>query len=219
MDRSKTVLVLSSCTNRKIIDAKTSKASAERLYAGEQHRRVMRGVGMFRAAACGYEIDLRILSAGFGLVAGSRRLPFYDCSFAGLGGEAIDERSAEVGIPGALARVLARTHALTILLLGEDYMRAAAIGPTTRFGGPAIAFGGAALSRRSASLSLRVVPATKSEARRFSCGFVGLKGEMGGRLLALLSGEPALIPDLPDSDVELLAMLDRVSIRSHEVAA
>jgi hypothetical protein len=219
MDKSRTILVLSSCTSRKVIGARSSKASAERLYVGEQHRRLMRGVGAFRAADCGYEIDLRILSAGFGLVAGSRRLPLYDLSFAGLGGGAIEERSAELGIPGALKRILARSHALTILLLGEDYMRAAAIGPTTRFGGPAIAFGGAALARRSVSLPLRVVPATKSEARRFSCGLVGLKGELGGRLLALLSGEPSLISSLPDSDAELLGMLDRVSTQPLEVTA
>jgi hypothetical protein len=219
MDRSRTILVLSSCTGRKVIDARSSTARAERLYVGEQHRRLMLGVNAFRAADCGYEIDLRILSAGFGMVAGSRRLPLYDRSFAGLEGEAIDERSAEVGIPGAVARILSRDYALAILLLGEDYMRAAAIGPTTRFGGPAIAFGGAALSRRSASLPLRVVPATKSEARRFSCGLVGLKGEMGGRLLALLSGEPSLITELPDSDIDMLGMLDRVSIRSLEIAA
>jgi hypothetical protein len=217
MDRSRTILVLSSCTGRKVIDANTSTASAERLYVGEQHRRLMRGVNAFRAADCSYEIDLRILSAGFGMVTGSRLLPLYDRSFAGLAGEAIDERSAEVGIPRALARVLSRNHALAILLLGEDYMRAAAIGSTTRFGGPTIAFGGAALTRRAASLPLRVVPATKSEARRFSCGLIGLKGELGGRLLALLSGEPSLISSLPDSDADLLGMLDRVSTKTHEV--
>lgn len=214
------ILVVTSCTGLKAAGAGDPPLPAERLYTGEQHRRLMRGANAFRAAANGLQLDLRILSAGHGLVRGERRLRSYDTSFAGLRKGEMERRSEELGIPADLGRLLARPYRLIVLLLGEDYMRAAALGPGTRLGGPAIAFGGAGLARRLQGLpGLKVVPAGKREARRFSCGLVGLKGELGGRLLHLLAGRPELIPRLADPAVDVLPLLETDSQRSLPVAA
>jgi hypothetical protein len=210
MDRSRTILVLTSCTSRKDLAASSGRLAAERLYIGEQHRRLMCGVRAVRNVPSGFDIDLRILSAGHGIVSGSRRLGIYDASFSGLGGPAIDAIAEQLRVRASLQRLLRREHLLTLLLLGEDYMRAAGIDSATVLGGPTIAFGGRWLMRRRDELPLRVVPAGREEARRFSCGVIGLKGELAGRLLGLIAREPELVDRLADPDTDILAMLESV---------
>jgi hypothetical protein len=182
--------------------------AAEDLYVGEQHRRLMGGVRDLRAAQPGIDVDLRIVSARHGVVRGSRRLRSYDASFSGLGGPQIDRAAEGLRIRGSLRTHLREERSLILLLLGEDYMRAAGIGPTTKLGGPTIAFGGRWLVRRGGDLPLRVVPAGRKEAQRFSCGVVGLKGELAARLLRLMAHEPDLLDDLLDLDLDLLDLLD-----------
>jgi hypothetical protein len=208
MDRSRTILVLTSCTARKDLAASSRRLAAERLYIGEQHQRLMRGVRAVRDVSSGFDIDLRILSAGHGIVPGSRRLGIYDASFSGLGGPAIDAIAEQLGVRASLQQLLRREHLLTLLLLGEDYMRAAGIDSATVLGGPTIAFGGRWLMCRRDELPLRVVPAGREEARRFSCGVIGLKGELAGRLLGLIAREPELVDRLSDPDTDVLAMLE-----------
>jgi hypothetical protein len=219
MGSQKTVLILTSCTSRKLLGARGTTALAERLYAGEQHRRLMEGVEFFRIAQCAFEIDLRILSAGFGLIRGSRRLPLYDLSFSGMGAADIEARAQELKIPHSLGRLLSEEHALTLLLLGDDYMRAASIDALRRVGGPVIAFGGEKLSQRADGLPLRVIPARKAEARRFSCGLVGLKGELAKRLLTLLASDVSLMGRLNDPDVDVLGLLEEASEQGVEALA
>lgn len=211
MNSPRTVLVITSCTGRKDPAALSGGLAAEDLYVGEQHRRLMQAVRELRAAGAGIDIDLRILSARHGVVRGSRRLRAYDTSFSGLGGPDIDRAAEALRVRGSLRNLLGGEHSLILLLLGEDYMRAAGIGPTTRIGSPTIAFGGRWLVRKGADLPLRVIPAGRREARRFSCGVVGLKGELAARLLRLIAREPDLLNDLLDPNVDVLDLLDVVS--------
>jgi hypothetical protein len=219
MTDAERVLVITSCTSLKAIGPGDAPVPAERLYIGEQHRRLMRGVEAFRAAGSEREIDLRIVSAGHGVVAGEDLLPSYDDSFAGLGGKAIDERAARLGIPIALEELLGRTYALALLLLGDDYMRAAALGPDTALAGPTLVFCGSVLrARLQGAPPLRAVPAGKRETHRFGCGLVGLKGEIAGRLLSLLGQRPELIGELLDPDLDVLELLS-TSPHSSQLAA
>lgn len=210
MGSSRTVLVLTSCTGRKDPAALSGGLAAEDLYVGEQQRRLMRGVRALRGACPNIDVDLRILSARHGVVRGSRRLRAYDASFSGLGGPEIDRAAKHLRIRGSLGPLLRREHDLILLLLGEDYMRAAGIGPATKLGGPTIAFGGRWLSRREDGLALRVVSAGRNEARRYSCGVVGLKGEMAARLLESIAFGADILDRLLDPDLDLLDLLDRV---------
>jgi hypothetical protein len=217
---ARSILLISSCTSLKAVGAGAEGVPAERLYAGEQHRRLMRGVSAFRAASTGYDLDLRILSAGYGLVRGSQHLQPYDASFSDLPRAELEQRAEELGIPRSVERALSGPHALVLLLLGEDYMRAASLGPRTRLGALTIAFGGAQLARRLAGMrSLKIVPAGKAEARRFSCGLVGLKGELGGRLLERLAQEPELVSRIAEPDLDLPGLLETPPEQRLEVAA
>jgi hypothetical protein len=202
------ILVITSCTGLKTIGAGDAPVPAERLYRGEQHRRLMLGVEAFRAAATGYDLDLRILSAGHGLVEGAQALGFYDATFSGLSRGEIGRRSQALDLPISIRRLLAERYSLAVLLLGGDYMQAAAIHADTRFGGPAMAFSGPTVARRLGHPSLKVVPVGKEEARRFSCGLVGLKGELGRRLLHLLASRPELVPEVTARRFDVLGALD-----------
>lgn len=220
MPRARSVLIISSCTSLKAVATGSERVPAERLYIGEQHRRLMRGVTAFRSAATGYATDLRILSAGYGLVRGSDLLRPYDASFSGLPRAELGQRAADLDVPASIKGALVEPHALALLLLGDSYTQAAALGSDVRLGAPTIAFGGAQLAQRLSGVEkLKIVPAGKSEARRFSCGLVGLKGELAGRLLERLATDPRLITRIADSGLDVLGMLDASPQEQLKVAA
>jgi hypothetical protein len=164
-------------------------------------------------------LDVRILSAGYGLIGGSKRILSYDESFAGLRRAEIDERAEALGVRASFNRLLSKPYALALVLLGDDYLRATSLGPETPIACPTIVFGGARLVRNSDIESLKIVPAGKQEARRFSCGLVGLKGEISRRLLMRFAAEPELVSQVAQPDVDVLQMLDTAALHSFEVAA
>ena len=72
------VTVITTCTSRK---AAGSAIRAERLYTGEQQRRLMQGVDELRRSL---PVETWIISAKAGLVSGDELLSPYDTSFARL---------------------------------------------------------------------------------------------------------------------------------------
>src|SRR4051794_27231895 len=57
------------------------RTSAEDFYTGQQHLRLMRGVKQLRDKLGAESVDLWILSAGYGLIPGSRQIVPYECTF------------------------------------------------------------------------------------------------------------------------------------------
>jgi hypothetical protein len=208
VDEPRSIVVITSCTSLKAVGSGGQSLPAEDFYVGEQHRRLMRGVNSLRSSDPGLEIDLWIVSAGYGLVHGGDRVSFYDTSFAGLPKSEIERRAVALGIPAKLGALLARPSLLNLLLLGDDYLKASGLSSASTFGGPTLAFCASAAAARLAGADVRVVPAGKTEARRFSCGLVGLKGELAARLLELLAEHPALVRRLTDPQFEVLERLE-----------
>jgi hypothetical protein len=169
----------------------------------------MRGVTLFRSSSTGYKLDLRIVSARYGLLKGSDQIRIYDSSFSGLSSSAIRHQAEELEIPRRIRALLGKPYALALLLLGNDYMHAVSMGPHIKFAGPTIAFGGTQVARRlQAGTPVKVVPAGNKEARRFSCGVVGLKGELAGRLLQILADQPEFIARAAGPGKDILDLLD-----------
>ena len=88
------IRVITTCTSRKLASVPTpdhdvlpglecddGRVPAEVLYTGEQHRRLMAGV---RAAEAVRPVEVWVISAKAGLVAGKHELAPYDESFAGM---------------------------------------------------------------------------------------------------------------------------------------
>src|SRR4051812_10054975 len=108
--------VLTSCTGSKVNTC--APVPAEKLYCGQHHVRLMRGVAAARAA--GLDVELSIVSAGHGIVAGRRRLAPYERTFQGMAGGARRELAHALAIPATVRRVLRRPADLHVVLLGED---------------------------------------------------------------------------------------------------
>lgn len=193
------VNVVTSCTGRKIALASHVTTPAERLYCGQHHLRLMRGVERLRGV--GATVDLRIVSAGHGLVHGSTPLSPYEQTFQGRRASERNAMSIELGIPAAVRSVLASSADLTIVLLGDDYLQACGLDDEVQLGAPTLVFAAA-----SATLALRRIPGLRVVAlsvehtRQFAAGLVALKGEVGGRLLAALADGAISIADLLDGD-------------------
>jgi hypothetical protein len=180
--------------------------AAEELYRGQHHQRLMRGVEEARAAGH-LEVDLRIVSAGYGVVRGCDKLVPYECTFQGRTKKERDRLAESAGTPQDVRGLLGGDFDLAVVLLGEDYLNACRLDTSSTLGGPTIVF-----CARSMALSLppldglRAMSLRTHDTRRFACGLVGLKGEIGARLLSYLAAEPTHMTGVTSPD-----LLDRLA--------
>lgn len=175
---------------------------AEDLYTGQQHIRLMRGIRALRGASSpqSAEVDLRILSAGYGLVASDTILAPYEATFQGMGRRALRSWADTLGVPQALREALASKFDLCVILLGDDYLEAGSLDASVRLGGPTLLFCGRNMLKKLPKLgNLHAIALTNTEAKRFSCGLVALKGELGSRILSRLAEESSFAATLAAS--------------------
>lgn len=184
---------------------------AEELYTGQQHVRLMRGVEALRTNAHHAEVrlDLWILSAGYGLVPADRRLAPYECTFNDMSRRDVRAWSESLGVPQHFRSILSQPYDLALILLGDSYLAACAIGDDVSLGGPTLLFCGQSVARTLPKLpELRPVPASVPETKRFSSGLLSLKGELGGRILSRIATDPLLITRFSDENSDVLSLLE-----------
>jgi hypothetical protein len=159
-------------------------------------------------------LDLHILSAGYGLVAGSTTLAPYEATFQGMGKGELREWANTLGVPRAFRNAVAQPYDLGIILLGDDYLDACTLDASVAFGGPTLLFCGSNTLRRLPQLkNLYPVALTNAEAKRFSCGLVALKGELGARILSRLLSEVGFALKLIESS-DVLGLLEEKAASS-----
>jgi hypothetical protein len=192
------LVVITSCTATKLQVADGQDCTAESLYTGQQHVRLMRGIRTYRAAGQpAGSLRFRILSAFHGLLRPNARISAYDHALTGQAADAIRREAREKNVPSAIRDVLRKPFDAGILLLSDPYLRACELTDEVELGGPVLSFCSPAVARRMPSITgLRTVTLTNAEARRFSCGLIALKGELGGRLLTRLAEEPGELASL-----------------------
>ena len=196
------VTVVTSCTNlkREVRDT----LPAEGLYAGQQHLRLMRGVRALRGA--GTSVDVWIISAGHGVVHGSEPLAPYDRTFQGRPTAERRAMANDLDIPNAVRRVLGEPTQLAVVALSEDYLDVCGLSDDLRPGGPLLFVCSASAALRVPAISNATVLALRTgHTRSFHCGYVGLKGEVVGRLLWALAEDR--IPSADALDARLLSVL------------
>lgn len=203
------ILVVSSCTATKL-QTPDGPLCAESLYAGQQHMRLMRGIGDYRnAGQPAGKLRFHILSAFYGLLPSSRRIASYDHSFSGMPTVAIRRQGHEKNVPEDVRKILRKPFDFGMLLLGDPYLRACELDADIELGGPLIVFCSPAVAKRMPQIAgLRTIALANAEARRYSCGLIALKGELGGRLLSRLAAEPDELDSLAASDVDVLQRLE-----------
>lgn len=183
---------------------------AEDLYTGLQHARLMDGVKPFRERYGAASLDLWILSAGYGLIPGHREVVPYECTFQGMKAGEIDAWAEHLQIPQDARELFSEPADLVLVLLGDSYLRSLALDDSFEFAAPTLFFAGRTSRRRIKGKGiLRVIPVSNPEAKRFSCGLVGLKGELAKRILFQLTekGE-SFLARLLDPTIASLDLLE-----------
>jgi hypothetical protein len=197
------VCVITSCTGSKLATAVPTPA--EELYTGQHHLRLMRGVDAARRARVG--VDVSIVSAGHGVVAGDRALLPYERTFQGLRAQARQLLARELEVPAGVRAALARPADLHLVLLGDDYLGACELDAEVRPSAPVVLLCSAGSALRLPPIpDVCVIALTVEDTRRFRCGLVALKGEIGGRVLEFVARTPA-----PAAELASAAMLDRLT--------
>jgi hypothetical protein len=205
------VLVVSSCTATKLQTLSGQARWAESLYTGQQHTRLMQGVKQYREAEePAGELRFQILSAYHGLLSARSSISSYDHSFSGLPTAVIREQGLEKKVPSDMRKLLRRPFDLGLLLLGDPYLRACDLDADIELGGPLLCFCSPAVMRRMPTIPrLCTIPLANAEARRYSCGLIALKGELGGRLLSQLAAQPEVLGGLTAPCADILGLLER----------
>jgi hypothetical protein len=225
-------LIITSCTGEKVVDsdrqltvedfhkgkahvAKREKElkellrSAGEIYSGDQHVRLMRGVEETRNAGKD-QIDLHVLSAGYGLIPEERLVAPYEITFATMKSKELRDWADTLHVPQDFRQVVSAPYDFGMILLGDNYLDACNLDETLKFGGPTLLFCGTGMAKKLPKMAnVRVVAISNPEAKRFSCGLIGLKGELASRVLRGIA-EPSAVKNILDPKFDVLKWLDGI---------
>lgn len=177
----KSVRVITSCTSRKTITE--GQCMARDLYAGEQHRRLLQGMDQ----AGPINTELQILSAGYGLIPGDRKVAPYNRTFAGMSIAQMMDVRDQLGIAEAARNALDNSADLTLVLLGDTYLTACCFPPYLETTGPVVfVHGKYSKDRLPKGPNIYSAEIGETDTRIFGAGLVGLKGEVARQLLEQL---------------------------------
>jgi predicted ABC-type ATPase len=185
--------------------------TAGEIYSGEQHIRLMRGVSALRSTLDSGRstVSLHILSAGYGIVPEDRVIAPYEITFATMKSKELGEWADFLHVPQDFRKTVATPYDFGMILLGDNYLSACALDEKVTFGGPTLLFCGTGMAKKLPKLkNVRVVPISNPEARRFSCGLVGLKGDLAARVLAGISADASVVGNILDTRFNVLKWLD-----------
>jgi len=207
------LLVITSCTGEKavhhadqlrLLDFRNPGRLAERerslvklqrpagqMYTGRQHQRLMEGVRQLRQKYGHDEVNVQIVSAGYGLVPEGRLIAPYEATFNDMGLPEMRAWAKTLGIAVAVRKTTAESP-LVIFLLGSRYLEAVAPPVVPDRGQRFVFFAKPSENQRLRAPGVTVVPAGKPEATAYGEGLVALKGKMFALLADALvqHGEP-----------------------------
>ncbi len=180
---------------------------ASEMYTGEQHARLMQGVAAVRER--GVECRVKILSAGYGFIPEDRIVAPYECTFSTMKTQELKDWATHLKSPEGFRSAVSAPYDFALILLGDNYLKACALDAGVKLGGMTLLFAGQGPAKKLPRIpNLRVGTLSNAEAKRFSCGLVGLKGELAARLLKLIAADPGLVQRLKDPATDVLALLD-----------
>ncbi len=94
---------------------------AGEMYAGTQHMRMTAGVRLLRDCFGPESVDVKIISAGYGLVDERRLIAPYNATFSDLSRSDARAWARQLGIASAVRAAIA-AYPLVVFLLGVDYL-------------------------------------------------------------------------------------------------
>lgn len=165
---------------------------AAKMYTGEQHVRLMKGVRAARKMDKGL-VTVKIVSAGYGLLDETTKIVPYNITFSTMKAKELDLWSRALGLRkdfqvAANGKVAEEPVDLNLVLLGTEYLKALRISPTFYFKKFTIFIVGKSGYKLVKNFKGKVaVHVTEREdCRRLSAGNIALKGEIARRVIKQL---------------------------------
>lgn len=225
------VLVVTSCTGEKrfkpnnqltladfqdaarLTDQEVELASyacpAGEMYTGAQHLRLMEGVKALRQALGSTVVDVKILSAGYGLIAENREIAPYEVTFNAMKGYEVDAWARSLKVHRAFEQAL-QNYDLVFILLGENYLRSLYLPVETRPDQTLVFFASQTGTQSIYGLAAKtfVLQLSNAEAKRYHYGLVGLKGFLFKRFAQSAIEKPELLNSVQESPETIRQILD-----------
>ena len=104
-------------------ELKPYEVPAAKMYTGQQHKLVLEGLEQVRGDCAESDIDLSIISAGYGLLRADEPIVPYDVTFTGLSVKELRARSDILGIHRKVGNLI-KGYELVFLLLEKEYVDA-----------------------------------------------------------------------------------------------
>ena len=232
------VLVISSCTGMKthkpvnqltkadFLDPKRLRTREEELseyalpaakmYTGAQHLRLFEGVSTLRGKYGEDCLDVYIVSAGYGLISEHRTIAPYELTFNTMGKKEIRQWSQFLNIHDDLNKLIA-DYQIVFFLLGEKYLSAIELPLEGVRENQRLIFLAAPgqIKNLPREKAYYWVKAGEEEAKAFSYGLVGLKGQMFKLLAQELSqNEPEMQAEIYQQPEKINLLLDKHRINT-----
>jgi hypothetical protein len=144
-------------------------------------------------------VELRIVSAGYGLVNEEQMLAPYNVTFNNMRGSAARDWARRLNIPADVRSCLA-PYPLVIVLLGERYLQAVAPPVPAARGQRLIFLAKPGLAGRVAGPRVTSVNAGTAETSRYGAGTIALKGKMFELFAAGLVADPQMWQGIMSDD-------------------
>ena len=224
------VLILTSCTGEKRFQPENQLTAADfrgrsigsfakrteelspyrlpavEMYTGQQHVRLLRGLQSLKEACPDISFDLKILSAGYGLLDESTPIVPYEMTFQGMKSGVIHEWAEFLKIPTEVQATLAE-YDLNLILLGKEYLQAISFPPSWNSNRTIIFLAGkGSFKHLPSGPSVHVITLANTDAKRLGAGLVALKGrtvellgehvrQVGANFIKELIQQPATLED------------------------
>lgn len=170
---------------------------AGQIYTGAQHLQVMEGVGLLRQSFGQEAVDLRILSAGYGLIREDKNIVPYEVTFNTMKRSEVDEWAKFLKIHSMFEKAIAG-YDLVFVLLGDNYLRSLSLPVETSLD-QTLVF----LASKTSATYIRdlvaqtfILPLSNVQAKQYSYGLVGLKGFLFKRFAENVAKQPQLLKQI-----------------------
>ncbi|MEA5506970.1 tRNA-guanine transglycosylase DpdA [Halotia wernerae UHCC 0503] len=213
------ILIITSCTGKKlhnptnqltIEDFKDTERLRERtqslsefscpsgqMYTGLQHLRLMEGVDILRSDFGKEVVDVKIISAGYGLIPEDKVIVPYSVTFNSMKSDEISSWANFIGIHKDFQEAVIG-YDLVFVLLGDKYIRALNL-PIETHPKQTFIFLASNKSKNLVVLehaNFELLTFSNADASRFCCALVGLKGQLLKLIATEIRQEPNLLSEL-----------------------
>lgn len=155
------------------------RVPAGQLYRGRQHLQLMKGVELLRQTFGHTVVDVKIISAGFGLVSEEQPLPPYNATFADLPASKILTISQRLCIPQKINQLMSNSYDCAFFLLGDRYLLSIGLPFSQKPNFPCLFLAGPSSHKRvPRRVPYYFVRVGQDDSIAFSYNLVGLKGQL-----------------------------------------